>query len=83
MRSQLRRYNRLGDVNAAPDGTVVNGRLAYDPATRVLTADGETVKLTTSRRVLWICLCQSGPVFPAEEIYRRVWGRRPGPPRTR
>ena len=47
VRSQLRRYTRLGDVNAAPAGAIVNGRLVYDPDRRV---------------------------FPAEEIYRRVWG---------
>ncbi len=75
VRSQLRRYTRLGDVNAAPDGTVVNGRLAYDPATRVLTADGETVKLTNIETgIVDLLMRNLGRVFPAEEIYRRVWG---------
>ena len=75
VRSQLRRYTRLGDVNAAPDGTVVNGRLAYDPATRVLTADGEPVKLTNIETgIVDLLMRNLGRVFPAEEIYRRVWG---------
>ena len=75
VRSQLRRYTRLGDVNAAPDGTVVNGRLAYNPATRVLTADGETVKLTNIETgIVDLLMRNLGRVFPAEEIYRRVWG---------
>ena len=75
VRSQLRRYTRLGDVNATPDGTVVNGRLAYDPANRVLTADGETVKLTNIETgIVDLLMRNLGRVFPAEEIYRRVWG---------
>ena len=75
VRSQLRRYTRLGDVNAAPDGTVTSGRLAYDPATRVLTADGEPVKLTNIETgIVDLLMRNLGRVFPAEEIYRRVWG---------
>ena len=75
VRSQLRRYTRLGDVNATPDGTVVNGRLAYDPDSRVLTADGETVKLTNIETgIVDLLMRNLGRVFPAEEIYRRVWG---------
>ena len=75
VRSQLRRYTRLGDVNAAPDGTITSGRLAYDPATRVLTADGEPVKLTNIETgIVDLLMRNLGRVFPAEEIYRRVWG---------
>ena len=69
VRSQLRRYTRLGDVNAsARDRRIVNGRLSYDPDSRVLTADGDEVKLTATE------LGILDRVFPAEEIYRRVWG---------
>ncbi len=75
VRSQLRRYTRLGDVNAAPDGTIVNGRLAYDPDSRALTADGEPVKLTNIETgIVDLLMRNLGRVFPAEEIYRRVWG---------
>ena len=75
-RSQLRRYTRLGDVNAsARDRRIVNGRLSYDPDSRVLTADGDEVKLTaTELGILDLLMCNLGRVFPAEEIYRRVWG---------
>ena len=84
VRSQLRRYTSLGDVNAAPAGVIVNGRLAYDPDSRVLTADGETVKLTNIETgIVDLLMRNLGRVFPAEEIYRRVWGRRPGPLRIR
>ena len=76
VRSQLRRYTRLGDVNAsARDQRIVNGRLSYDPDSRVLTADGDEVKLTaTELGILDLLMCNLGRVFPAEEIYRRVWG---------
>ena len=76
VRSQLRRYTRLGDVNAsARDRRIVNGRLSYDPDSRVLTADGDEVKLTaTELGILDLLMCNVGRVFPAEEIYRRVWG---------
>ena len=76
VRSQLRRYTRLGDVNAsARDRRIVNGRLSYDPDSRVLTANGDEVKLTaTELGILDLLMCNLGRVFPAEEIYRRVWG---------
>ena len=76
VRSQLRRYTRLGDVNAsARDRRIVSGRLSYDPDSRVLTADGDEVKFTaTELGILDLLMCNLGRVFPAEEIYRRVWG---------
>ena len=75
VRSQLRRYTRLGDVNTAPDGVIRSGRLAYDPAARTLTADGDPVKLTNIETgIVDLLMRNLGRVFPAEEIYRRVWG---------
>ena len=75
VRSQLRRYTRLGDVNTAPAGLIVNGRLSYDPDSRVLSADGEAVRLTNIETgIVDLFMRNLGRVFPAEEIYRRVWG---------
>ena len=75
VRSQLRRYTSLGDVNAAGKGDIVNGRLRFDPAARVLFADGEGVRLTaTETGIVELLMGHIGRVFPAEEIYRRVWG---------
>ena len=67
VRSQLRRYTRLGDVNAsARDRRIVSGRLSYDPDSRVLTADGDEVKLTaTELGILDLLMCNLGRVFPA------------------
>ena len=59
VKSQLRRYTRLGDVNAsARDRRIVSGRLSYDPDSRVLTADGDEVKLTaTELGILDLLMC--------------------------
>lgn len=76
VKSQLRRYTQLGDVHAQERaGVLVNGRLTYDPESRQLTADGEEVRLTaTEIRIVEPLMRHPGRVFPAEEIYRRVWG---------
>ena len=75
VRSQLRRYTQLGDVNAqSQGGEIVNGRLCYRPEERVLLVDGEPVKLTaTELKIVDLLMRNLGRVFPAEEIYRRVW----------
>ena len=76
VKSQLRRYTQLGDVHAQERaGVLVNGRLTYDPESRQLTADGEVVRLTaTETKIMDLFMRHPGRVFPAEEIYRRVWG---------
>ena len=75
VRSQLRRYTLLGDVHAEErQGLIVNGRLTYDPDRRELRADGEAVKLTaTETKIVDLLMRNPGRIFPAEEIYRRVW----------
>ena len=75
VRSQLRRYTSLGDENAeGRRGLIVNGRLSYDPGSRILKADGDEVKLTpTETKILDLLIRHPGRIFPAEEIYRRVW----------
>ena len=75
VRSQLRRYTRLGDVNAQQEGLIVNGRLTFDTESRILSVDGEAVKLTaTETGIVELLMGNLGRVYPAEEIYRRVWG---------
>ena len=75
VRSQLRRYNSLGDVNAGSSRSVVRtGRLSYHTEERCLYADGEPVRLTaTETGIVDLLMRNLGRVFPAEEIYRRVW----------
>ena len=75
VKSQLRRYTMLGDVNARRDSaSIVNGRLCYQSEERVLYADGEPVKLTaTETKIVELFMKNPGRIFPAEEIYERVW----------
>lgn len=75
VRSQLRRYVSLGGVNARPEEEqIVNGRLVYRPAALTLLADGEAVKLTaTETKIVDLFMRNLDRIFPAEEIYRRVW----------
>ena len=74
VKSHLRRYTRLGDVNAAQMPQYATGRLSYDPEGRILYADGEPVKLTaTETKIVDLLMRNLGRIFPAEEIYSRVW----------
>ncbi len=75
VKSQLRRYTLLGDIHAGNRaGEIKNGRLLYRTEERMLYADGEAVRLTaTETRIIDLLMRNLGRVFPAEEIYRRVW----------
>ena len=75
VRSQLRRYLSLGDINTHTQANEIrNGRLAYNTDERVLRADGDPVRLTaTETKIVDLLMRNLGRIFPAEEIYRRVW----------
>ena len=74
-KSQIRRYTSLGDINAKPGANIIKiGRLAFNIDDHVLTADDEPVKLTaTETRIIELLMRNPGRIFPAEEIYQRVW----------
>ena len=75
VKSHLRRDSRLGDIHASEQTEeLTNGRLCFRTNERVLYADGEPVKLTaTETKIMELLMRNLGRVFPAEEIYRRVW----------
>lgn len=75
VKSQLRRYTSLGDINSSTmTDRITNGRLCYHIAERMLYADEEAVKLTaTETKIVDLLMRNIGRIFPAEEIYRRVW----------
>lgn len=74
VKSHLRRYTSLGDVNAVQGRDYATGRLRFDPDSRVLYADGDPVRLTaTETKIVELLMRNLGRIFPAEEIYRRVW----------
>lgn len=77
VKSQIRRYMTLGDVSMKEKNNRIirTGRLAFDTETRTLTADGHSVRLTaTETKIVELLMKNLGRVFPAEEIYERVWG---------
>ncbi len=75
VKSHLRRYTMLGDINAVSDKSIIeNGRLRYNIDERTLYADGEIVKLTPiETKIIDLFMRNLGRIFPAEEIYARVW----------
>lgn len=75
VKSHLRRYTSLGDIHTRSKvGEIVNGRLLFKTDEKVLYADGEAVRLTaTETKIVELFMRNLGRVFPAEEIYRRVW----------
>ena len=75
VKSHLRRYTSLGDIHTSVStANVVNGKLCFHKEERVLYTDGEPVRLTaTETKIVDLLMCNLGRVFPAEEIYRRVW----------
>jgi DNA-binding response OmpR family regulator len=76
VKSQLRRYMTLGDMDANGKTNILkSGGLYLDPDKHIVTVDGEPVKLTvTEMKIVELLLRNPGRVFPAEEIYERVWG---------
>lgn len=76
VRSQLRRYMTLGDVNKTNANNILrSGGLCFDMNTRTFTVDGEPVRLTaTESKIVELLLRNPGRIFSAEEIYERVWG---------
>ena len=75
VKSHLRRFTTLGDIHAGARASEIrNGRLLYNTEERTLYADGEPVRLTaTETKIVDLFMRNPGRVFPAEELYRRVW----------
>lgn len=75
VKSQLRRYMYLGDVgNLTRASQLVVGGLCLDLDSKMLTLDGETVKLTaTEYKIMELLMGNAGRVFSAEDIYERIW----------
>ena len=81
VRSQLRRYTRLGGCpEPAGAGRYTAGGLALDDKQKLVTLDGEPVRLTpTEYNILRLLLQRPGEVLSPAEIYRQVWQEAPTP----
>lgn len=73
VKSQLRRYVNFGNYKNSNDKIIVKG-LVLDKKTKMVTVDGEEVRLTAIEyRVLELLMENKGRVFSIEEIYEKAW----------
>ena len=77
VRSQLRRYTRLGGSTIEPN-KFVNGGLLLDDQSKEVCVDGEPVSLTpTEYDILKFFMRNPGKVYSPRELYVSVWGAEP------
>ncbi len=77
VRSQLRRYLRLG--GGTPRESVLRlGGVELDDRTKTVSVDGEAVSLTPREfEILRLLMQHPGEVFAPKTVYRRVWNEEP------
>lgn len=75
VKSQLRRYTKLGGMEIPDNKNVlVNGAITLDREQKLVTVDGEPVKLTpTEFKILQLLMENVGTVFSSAQIYERIW----------
>ena len=74
VRSQLRRYSRLGSRLEQQPGTLTIGGITLDDRTKSVTVDGEPVSLTpTEYSILHLLMSNPGRVYSTKALYEAVW----------
>ena len=74
VRSQLRRYDRLGSKPETVNGNLIVGGVTLDDRTKSVTVDGENVSLTpTEYAILHLLMANPGKVFSTKVLYESVW----------
>ena len=75
VKAQLRRYNTWGGSGPkASEDIIVNGGLVLDVKQRIVIVEGKEERLTaTEYKILELLMTHLGQVFPAEQIYEKVW----------
>ncbi len=74
VKSQLRRYTKLGGMEIADNNVLVNGAITLDRDQKQVTVEGEPVKLTpTEFKILQLFMENIGTVFSSAQIYERIW----------
>lgn len=75
VKSQLRRYTTLGGMEQVnQEHILVNGAITMDKEQKLVTVDGEPVKLTpTEFKILQLFMENVGMVFSSAQIYERIW----------
>ena len=73
VRSQLRRYARLGSHQTEPDSLTIGG-ISMDDRTKTVTVEGENVNLTpTEYAILHLLMSNPGKVYSTKTLYEAVW----------
>ena len=74
VKSQLRRYTRLGSTPAGGQAVYSTGGLTVNDDLKEVTVDGEPVKLTPIEyNILLFLVKNQGKVFSIDQIYERIW----------
>ena len=74
VKSQLRRYTKLGNLNAENNSVFRAGGLVINDDTKEVTVDGEAVKLTPIEyNILLLLVKNQGRVFSINQIYESIW----------
>ncbi|MBR3973620.1 MAG: response regulator transcription factor [Oscillospiraceae bacterium] len=74
VRSQLRRYARLGSIPEPEAGVLTIGGISLDDRTKAVTVDGEPVSLTpTEYSILHLLMSNPGKVYSTKALYESVW----------
>lgn len=75
VKALLRRYDSLGSIREARNEELLTvGDIVLNLTEKKLYVRGEQVRLTaTEYKILHLMMSHPGRVFPAEEIYERVW----------
>lgn len=74
VKSQLRRYTKLGTMAEPKKNVYTIGGLEIDDESKEVTVDGEQVKLTPYEYNILLLLVQNpGRVFTINQIYENVW----------
>ena len=73
VRSQLRRYARLGSHQEETDNLTIGG-ISMDDRTKTVTVEGEPVNLTpTEYAILHLLMSNPGKVYSTKTLYEAVW----------
>lgn len=74
VKSQIRRYTKLGNVVEDKENIFSTGGLIINDDTKEVTVDGEGVKLTPIEyNILLLLVKNQGRVFSIDQIYENIW----------
>ena len=74
VRSQLRRYAKLGSRAGESGSEITIGGITLDDRTKAVTVEGEPVSLTpTEYAILHLLMANPGKVYSTKNLYESVW----------